>query len=53
MSRLGYDRYGVQGGDVGAFVAPAIARLVPERVIGAHVNALVAFPTGDQATRPP
>jgi pimeloyl-ACP methyl ester carboxylesterase len=49
MRRLGYDRYGVQGGDVGAFIAPAIARLVPDRVIGVHVNALVTFPTGDQA----
>jgi pimeloyl-ACP methyl ester carboxylesterase len=49
MRRLGYDRYGVQGGDVGAFIAPAIGRLVPDRVIGVHVNALVTFPTGDQA----
>ena len=49
MRRLGYDRYGVQGGDAGAFIAPAIARLVPDRVIGVHVNALVTFPTGDQA----
>ena len=24
MARLGYDRYGVQGGDVGAFIAPLI-----------------------------
>jgi hypothetical protein len=22
MARLGYQRYGVQGGDVGAFIAP-------------------------------
>jgi epoxide hydrolase len=49
MRRLGYDRYGVQGGDVGAFIGPAIGRLVPDRVIGVHVNALVTFPTGDQA----
>ncbi|MFC0038562.1 epoxide hydrolase family protein [Actinomadura rayongensis] len=47
MSRLGYDRYGVQGGDVGAFVAPLIGRLAPDRVIGIHVNALLTFPTGD------
>jgi pimeloyl-ACP methyl ester carboxylesterase len=49
MARLGYDRYGVQGGDVGAFIAPAIGRLVPDRVIGVHVNALITFPAGDQA----
>ena len=38
MSRLGYERFAVQGGDVGAGVAPEIARLAPERVIGVHVN---------------
>jgi epoxide hydrolase len=49
MDRLGYDRYGVQGGDVGAFIAPLIGRTVPDRVIGVHLNALVTFPTGDPA----
>ncbi|NUP02223.1 MAG: epoxide hydrolase [Nonomuraea sp.] len=47
MARLGYDRYGVQGGDVGAFVGPLIGRAAPDRVVGVHVNALVTFPTGD------
>jgi pimeloyl-ACP methyl ester carboxylesterase len=49
MARLGYNRYGVQGGDVGAFIAPQIGRLALEHVIGVHVNALVTFPTGDPA----
>ncbi|GLW98564.1 epoxide hydrolase family protein [Microtetraspora sp. NBRC 16547] len=49
MARLGYDRYGVQGGDVGAFIAPLMGRAAPERVIGVHANALVTFPTGDPA----
>ncbi|GAB3129842.1 epoxide hydrolase family protein [Microbispora hainanensis] len=49
MDRLGYDRYGVQGGDVGAFVAPLVGRAAPDRVIGVHLNALVTFPTGDPA----
>ena len=49
MARLGYARYGVQGGDVGAFIAPLIGRLAPDRVIGVHVNALVTFPSGDPA----
>jgi pimeloyl-ACP methyl ester carboxylesterase len=49
MDRLGYDRYGVQGGDVGAFIAPLIGRMAPGRVIGVHVNALVTFPSGDPA----
>ena len=49
MARLGYDRYGIQGGDVGAFIAPLMGRLAPDRVIGVHVNALVTFPSGDDA----
>ncbi|MEV6521387.1 epoxide hydrolase family protein [Longispora sp. NPDC051575] len=49
MARLGYDRYGVQGGDVGAFVGPAIGRIDSAHVIGIHANALVTFPTGDPA----
>jgi pimeloyl-ACP methyl ester carboxylesterase len=39
MTRLGYRRFGVQGGDAGAVIAPAIGRAAPERVIGVHVNA--------------
>jgi pimeloyl-ACP methyl ester carboxylesterase len=39
MSRLGYARFGVQGGDAGAIIGPEIARLAPEKVIGVHLNA--------------
>jgi pimeloyl-ACP methyl ester carboxylesterase len=49
MARLGYQRYGVQGGDVGALIGPLMGRAAPDRVIGVHVNALVTFPTGDPA----
>ena len=49
MARLGYDRYGVQGGDIGAFEAPLMGQLDQERIIGVHVNALVTFPSGDPA----
>ena len=49
MARLGYHRYGIQGGDVGAFIAPLMGRLAPDRVIGVHVNALV---TSRPDTRP-
>jgi pimeloyl-ACP methyl ester carboxylesterase len=45
MQRLGYERYGVQGGDAGAFLAPEMARIDPEHVIGVHVNALVQIPS--------
>jgi epoxide hydrolase len=46
MARLGYERYGAQGGDAGAVVAPEIGRRHPDRVIGLHLNALVIFPSG-------
>ena len=39
MRRLGYSRYGAQGGDYGAFVAPDLGRVDPDHVIGVHVNA--------------
>jgi pimeloyl-ACP methyl ester carboxylesterase len=39
MSRLGYERYGAQGGDWGAFVAPELGHADPEHVVGVHVNA--------------
>lgn len=39
MRRLGYSRYGAQGGDFGAFVAPDLGRVDPEHVVGVHVNA--------------
>jgi pimeloyl-ACP methyl ester carboxylesterase len=39
MARLGYERYGAQGGDVGAGVSPALGRVAPDRVVGVHVNA--------------
>jgi pimeloyl-ACP methyl ester carboxylesterase len=39
MRRLGYERYGTQGGDYGAFVAPAMAYADPDHVVGVHVNA--------------
>ncbi|NJC23694.1 pimeloyl-ACP methyl ester carboxylesterase [Arthrobacter pigmenti] len=38
MSRLGYEQFGVQGGDFGAGLAPEIARRAPGRVMGIHVN---------------
>ena len=39
MRRLGYQRYGAQGGDWGAFVSPELGRADPDRVVGVHVNA--------------
>jgi pimeloyl-ACP methyl ester carboxylesterase len=39
MAALGYERYGAQGGDWGAFIAPELGRSDAEHVIGVHVNA--------------
>ena len=39
MRRLGYERYGAQGGDWGAFVSPDLGRVDPDHVVGVHVNA--------------
>lgn len=49
MRRLGYERYGAQGGDWGSFVTPQLGRIEPERVVGVHVNAASAgfIPFGD------
>ena len=40
MPRLGYERFGVQGGDWGAFVASRLAAQHPDRVLGIHLNLL-------------
>lgn len=42
MARLGYSRYGAQGGDWGAQIATRIAALEPERCIALHVNMALA-----------
>jgi pimeloyl-ACP methyl ester carboxylesterase len=51
MRRLGYERYGAQGGDTGAFVSPALGRVDPKHVVGVHVNAATYgfIPFGDVA----
>ncbi len=46
MRRLGYERYGAQGGDTGAMVSPQLGQIDSEHVVGIHVNSLVTFPSG-------
>jgi pimeloyl-ACP methyl ester carboxylesterase len=48
MAMLGYERYGVQGGDTGSFVAPEMARQDPGHVVGVHINAALTFPAGEE-----
>jgi microsomal epoxide hydrolase len=44
MRRLGYARYGAQGGDWGALISTQIGRLDRERCAGIHLNMAIAFP---------
>jgi epoxide hydrolase len=39
MSRLGHERYGAQGGDMGQFISVDLGRADPDHVVGLHVNA--------------
>jgi pimeloyl-ACP methyl ester carboxylesterase len=44
MERLGYERYGVHGGDIGAAVSPEVGRAAPANVVGVHVNGSMGMP---------
>ena len=44
MARLGYERYGLQGGDWGAIISRWHAFKRPELVAGLHLNMLIAGP---------
>jgi pimeloyl-ACP methyl ester carboxylesterase len=44
MHRLGYERYGAQGGDFGAGISLALGAVAPEHVVGVHVNYLPTRP---------
>ena len=47
MTRLGYPRFIVQGGNWGSSIGTEMAREWPERVIGLHLNAVNASPPPD------
>jgi len=44
MDRLGYDRYGLQGGDWGGIIGRIHAGNYPEQVIGLHSNFILGGP---------
>jgi microsomal epoxide hydrolase len=46
MARLGYQRYGAQGGDWGGFIVRQLGLLDPEHLIGVHSNMCVTGPPG-------
>jgi microsomal epoxide hydrolase len=47
MSRLGYQRYGAQGGDWGAIISRELGLADPEHVAGVHLNMLITRPPED------
>lgn len=49
MARLGYDRYAVQGSDLGTWISLALSAIDHEHVIGAQVNFLLTAPPNDPA----
>ncbi len=49
MQRLGYERYGAQGGDWGSTISRNLGLAAPEEVAGVHLNFLLTFPSGDPA----
>lgn len=51
VRRLGYERYGVQGGDWGAIVATQMGRLDPERCAGLHLNMPMTLPPAEPEAR--
>ena len=44
MARLGYDRYGAQGGDWGSIISRLLAFKNASHVVGLHLNLLIAGP---------
>ncbi|WP_433563350.1 epoxide hydrolase family protein [Nocardia sp. CA-151230] len=45
MARLGYDRYGAQGGDLGAYVVQEMAIAAPGHLVGVHIDGGIGLPT--------
>jgi pimeloyl-ACP methyl ester carboxylesterase len=49
MDRLGYSKYGIQGGDWGSAIAQDMAYQAPAHVIGLHLNLLFVPPPNPEA----
>ena len=47
MERLGYARYGAQGGDWGAMISGQLALLDAPRLVGLHLNMAIGWPPAD------
>lgn len=51
MQRLGYEKYGAQGGDWGGIINRIVAARYPDNVIGLHSNFVLANPPSDADVR--
>ena len=47
MARLGYERYGAQGGDWGAMISGQLGLVDAEHMAGLHLNMPIGFPPAD------
>jgi pimeloyl-ACP methyl ester carboxylesterase len=47
MARLGYRRYGAQGGDMGSGISRELGLIDSAHVLGVHLNLFVTRPSGD------
>jgi epoxide hydrolase len=47
MRRLGYSRYGAQGGDWGSAISRELGVIAPEHVVGVHLNTLSPYVSGE------
>lgn len=47
MARMGYTRYGAQGGDWGSMVTTSLGQQDPDHVAGIHLNMIIGFPGPD------
>ena len=47
VRRLGYERFGAQGGDWGSMITAALAVQHPERMVGIHLTLAVVVPPAD------
>ncbi len=52
MGRLGYDRYGAQGGDWGSAITTQIGRNTANGLRRIHLNMPLGFPTAESAQNP-
>lgn len=48
MSRLGYEHYGAQGGDWGSSISRELGIVVPQHVVGVHLNMLLSPGSADE-----